>query len=84
MGHLSIAKMKMSKSLKNFTTIRQALESGVWTSRGLRIFFLKGGWHEGIELGDQLVQESTAWEEKLNVGFDPQTLNTFCTCTNGS
>ncbi|KAK4697568.1 cysteinyl-tRNA synthetase, partial [Lecanoromycetidae sp. Uapishka_2] len=69
MGHLSIAKMKMSKSLKNFTTIRQALEGGTWTSRGLRIFFLKGGWHEGIELGDQLVQESSAWEEKLNNFF---------------
>lgn len=33
MGHLSIAGSKMSKSLKNFTTIRKALSREEWTAR---------------------------------------------------
>ena len=41
----------MSKSLKNFTTIRTALENQ-WTARGLRIVFLLGGWKERIEVTD--------------------------------
>ena len=37
-GHLHIVGLKMSKLLKNFVTIRQALEHG--TARQLRIMFL--------------------------------------------
>jgi len=66
-GHLSIAGSKMSKSLKNFTTIRDALGRGDWTPRGLRIVFLLGGWKEGIEITDDLVKAGASWEEKLNV-----------------
>ena len=69
MGHLSIAGAKMSKSLKNFTTIRDALSSGAWTSRGLRIVLLLGSWKEGIEITDELVKASTSWEEKVNNFF---------------
>ena len=69
MGHLSIAGAKMSKSLKNFTTIRDALSSGAWTSRGLRIVLLLGSWKEGIEITEELVKASTAWEEKINNFF---------------
>ena len=67
MGHLSIQGSKMSKSLKNFTTVREALKRGDWTPRGLRIAFLMGGWKEGIEITDDLVKAGSAWEDKVNV-----------------
>ncbi|KAL9098951.1 MAG: hypothetical protein Q9163_005480 [Psora crenata] len=69
MGHLSIAGAKMSKSLKNFTTIRDALSSGTWTSRGLRIVLLLGGWREGIEITGDLVKAGLAWEDKVDNFF---------------
>ena len=69
MGHLSIAGAKMSKSLKNFTTIRKALSQGAWTSRGLRIVLLLGGWREGIEITDDLVKAGSGWEDKVNNFF---------------
>jgi cysteinyl-tRNA synthetase len=69
MGHLSIAGSKMSKSLKNFTTIRTALERGDWTPRSLRIVFLQGGWRDGIEITDDLVQSGTGWEDRVNNFF---------------
>ena len=67
MGHLSIQGSKMSKSLKNFTTIRDALDRGDWTPRGLRIVFLLGGWKEGIEITEDLVKAGSSWEDKLDV-----------------
>ena len=67
MGHLSIQGSKMSKSLKNFTTIRDALERGDWTPRALRIVFLLGGWKEGIEITDDLVKAGSVWEDKVTV-----------------
>lgn len=74
MGHLSIQGSKMSKSLKNFTTIREALGRGDWTPRGLRIVFLLGGWREGIEITDDLVKEGSSWEDKVNVSAEPPEL----------
>ncbi|KAL1970895.1 hypothetical protein VTN77DRAFT_2729 [Rasamsonia byssochlamydoides] len=77
MGHLSIQGSKMSKSLKNFTTIREALERKDWTPRSLRIVFLLGGWREGIEITEELVNAGNAWEDKVNNFFikmkDPST-----------
>lgn len=67
MGHLSIQGSKMSKSLKNFTTIREALGRGDWTPRSLRIVFLLGGWKEGVEITDDIVKAGNAWEDKVNV-----------------
>ncbi|KAK2748962.1 hypothetical protein FQN57_007245 [Myotisia sp. PD_48] len=69
MGHLSIQGSKMSKSLKNFTAIREALERGDWTPRGLRIVFLLGGWKDGIEITDDIVRAGNSWEEKVNNFF---------------
>ncbi|KAI9830353.1 MAG: hypothetical protein M1819_005734 [Sarea resinae] len=69
MGHLSIAGSKMSKSLKNFTTIREALGRGDWTPRGLRIVFLLGGWKDGVEITDDLVVAGSSWEDKVNNFF---------------
>jgi cysteinyl-tRNA synthetase len=69
MGHLSIQGSKMSKSLKNFTTIREALNRGTWTSRSLRIVFLLGGWREGIEITEDMIKASNVWEERLTNFF---------------
>lgn len=69
MGHLSISGSKMSKSLKNFTTIRQALSEGAWTPRGLRIVFLLGNWKEGLEITPEVVKAGLAWEEKVSNFF---------------
>jgi cysteinyl-tRNA synthetase len=64
-GHLGIQGLKMSKSLKNFTTIRAMLESD-WTPRSLRIAFLLGSWQDKIELGDDLNAAAAGWESRLN------------------
>ena len=70
MGHLSIAGSKMSKSLKNFTTIRDALHVRKdWTSRSLRIVFLLGNWRDGIEITDDVVKESAGWEDRVDNFF---------------
>lgn len=69
MGHLSIQGSKMSKSLKNFTTIREALDRKDWTPRSLRIVFLLGGWKDGVEITDELVNTGNAWEDKVNNFF---------------
>jgi len=69
MGHLSIQGSKMSKSLKNFTTIREALKKGDWTPRGLRVVFLLGSWRDGLEITGEVVKASKAWEEKVDNFF---------------
>ncbi|EGP85470.1 unnamed protein product [Zymoseptoria tritici ST99CH_3D1] len=69
MGHLSIQGSKMSKSLKNFTTIKEALSKGEWTPRSLRIVFLLGPWKEGLEITPDLVKASVSWEERVNNFF---------------
>lgn len=69
MGHLSISGSKMSKSLKNFTTIRDALARGEWTQRSLRIVFLLGGWKDGVEITESLVLQGNAWEDKVTNFF---------------
>ncbi|KAI9374478.1 tRNA synthetases class I (C) catalytic domain-containing protein [Aspergillus egyptiacus] len=88
MGHLSIQGSKMSKSLKNFTTIREALERKEWTARSLRIVFLLGGWKEGVEITDELVSTGNSWEDKLNNFFitvrDPGTLQGNATGTDST
>ncbi|KAK6365266.1 cysteinyl-tRNA synthetase [Exophiala oligosperma] len=70
MGHLSIQGSKMSKSLKNFTTIREALHvQKEWTSRSLRIIFLLGNWKDGIEITDDMVVEGRNWEDRVDNFF---------------
>lgn len=69
MGHLHIHGSKMSKSLKNFVSIRDALQRGDWTSRRLRIVFLLGGWKEGIEVREGVVAEARTWETTLSKFF---------------
>lgn len=85
MGHLSIQGSKMSKSLKNFTTIREALDRKDWSPRSLRIVFLLGGWKDGVEITDDLVNTGNSWEEKVNNFFlkvkDPAALQSSGTDT---
>lgn len=69
MGHLSISGSKMSKSLKNFTTIREALARGNWTARSLRIIFLMGGWHDGIEITPMMRKAGSGWESSISNFF---------------
>ena len=69
MGHLSISGSKMSKSLKNFTTIREALARGDWNARSLRIIFLLGGWHDGIEITDDMRKGGASWESYVTNFF---------------
>ena len=69
MGHLSISGSKMSKSLKNFVTIRQALETGEWTPRRLRAVFMMGGWAGGIEITPEMRKAVESWEGTIDKFF---------------
>ncbi|EPS39792.1 hypothetical protein H072_6211 [Dactylellina haptotyla CBS 200.50] len=70
MGHLAIAGAKMSKSLKNFISIREALgRGGGWTSRRLRVVFLMGGWKDGIEIREGNITEAKNFEATVNKFF---------------
>lgn len=70
MGHLEISGAKMSKSLKNFVSIREALDrGGGWTSRRLRIVFLLGGWKDRIEIREGVINEAQSFENTLNKFF---------------
>jgi cysteinyl-tRNA synthetase len=59
----------MSKSLKNYTTIRAALCESEWSARSLRICFLLMPWKDGIEVTDELMKAVVGWEGKLNNFF---------------
>lgn len=55
----------MSKSLKNFVTIKQALES--YSSRQLRLAFLLHSWSATLDYSDSTMSESLHYERMLNV-----------------
>eukprot|EP00760_Papus_ankaliazontas_P000051 PhM_4_TR10015/c0_g1_i1/m.34863/K01883/CARS, cysS; cysteinyl-tRNA synthetase len=61
-GHLHIKGLKMAKSLKNFITIRQALEEH--TAAELRMMFLLQTWWKPMNFSDQTVGDA---REKLRV-----------------
>ncbi|KAL8997808.1 MAG: hypothetical protein Q9169_002978 [Polycauliona sp. 2 TL-2023] len=68
MGHLDVQGAKMSKSLKNFVTIRHELSrEGGSSPRSMRILFMLGGWKERFEVTEGLKKEASAWEDKVNV-----------------
>ncbi|KAJ0334279.1 hypothetical protein COL5a_000327 [Colletotrichum fioriniae] len=68
MGHLSISGSKMSKSLKNFQTIQDALAT-TYTSRGMRIVFLMGKWNDGVEISPDMRAQAASWEATINNYF---------------
>jgi cysteinyl-tRNA synthetase len=59
----------MSKSLKNYTTIRSVLSQKEWSARSLRICFLLMPWQDGIEVTNELMKAVVGWEGKLNNFF---------------
>ncbi|KAI5865594.1 tRNA synthetases class I (C) catalytic domain-containing protein [Durotheca rogersii] len=68
MGHLSISGSKMSKSLKNFQTIKDALAS-TYTARSMRIVFLLGKWNDGVEISPDMRTQADTWESTINNFF---------------
>ncbi|KAI2641569.1 tRNA synthetases class I (C) catalytic domain-containing protein [Hypomontagnella submonticulosa] len=68
MGHLSISGSKMSKSLKNFQTIKDALAS-TYTARSMRIVFLLGRWNDGVEISPDMRTQADGWESAVNNFF---------------
>ncbi|KAK6858079.1 cysteinyl-tRNA synthetase [Apiospora arundinis] len=68
MGHLSISGSKMSKSLKNFQTIKDALASS-YTARSMRIVFLLGRWNDGVEISPDMRTQADNWESAVNNFF---------------
>mmetsp|Transcript_66203 Transcript_66203/g.147153 ORF Transcript_66203/g.147153 Transcript_66203/m.147153 type:complete len:864 (+) Transcript_66203:59-2650(+) len=62
-GHLHIEGLKMSKSLKNFITIRQAL--GVHSARQLRLMFLMQAWDKGMNYSDQAIDMAKVEEKRV-------------------
>ncbi|XP_063688548.1 cysteine--tRNA ligase, cytoplasmic-like isoform X1 [Bolinopsis microptera] len=66
-GHLSIEGCKMSKSLKNFITIKDALKKN--TGRQLRIHFLSHSWHGGLDYSESAMSEAVTTEKYFNDFF---------------
>ncbi|OXV08860.1 hypothetical protein Egran_03372 [Elaphomyces granulatus] len=68
MGHLSIAGSKMSKSLKNFQTIQDALAT-TYTARNMRIVFLMSHWNDEVEISPDMRKQAESWEITLDNFF---------------
>jgi cysteinyl-tRNA synthetase len=66
-GFLNINGEKMSKSLGNFTTLRQALE--VWSPMALRLFFLQTHYRSPIDLTDMALEAATQGWTTLQKGI---------------
>ena len=66
-GHLHIEGLKMSKSLKNFITIREALEMN--SPRLLRILFLLQGWDQPMNYSPQTVDDARSKETTFKAFF---------------
>jgi cysteinyl-tRNA synthetase len=64
-GHLHIKGLKMSKSLKNFITIKQALKEH--SARQLRIMFLLQQWDRPMNYSDQTVSDARTKEALFKV-----------------
>lgn len=68
-GHLHIKGLKMSKSLKNFITIRQALDELGVTARTMRLLFLANPWNKPMNFSDQSLDEAKEKERVLRAFF---------------
>ncbi|KAL7562197.1 hypothetical protein ACA910_013454 [Epithemia clementina (nom. ined.)] len=62
-GHLHIRGLKMSKSLKNFITIQQALE--INTARQIRLLFLRHRYNAPMDYGDDTMAPTLDLERKF-------------------
>lgn len=66
-GHLHIKGLKMSKSLKNFITIRQGLE--VNTARQIRFCFLLHKYNAPMDYSDSTLAQAVSIERSFNEFF---------------
>ncbi|KAH3890802.1 cysteine--tRNA ligase, cytoplasmic-like isoform X4 [Dreissena polymorpha] len=66
-GHLTIDGCKMSKSLKNFITIRDAL--GQHTARQLRLLFLLHSWKDTLDYGADTMTGAIKYEKLITEFF---------------
>ncbi|EDW01873.1 cysteine--tRNA ligase, cytoplasmic [Drosophila grimshawi] len=66
-GHLTIAGCKMSKSLKNFITIQEALTKHSATQ--LRLAFLLHSWKDTLDYSENTMEMATQFEKFLNEFF---------------
>lgn len=66
-GHLHIQGLKMSKSLKNFITIKEALK--VFTARQLRWLFLLHAWDGPMDYGDNSMEQAVNIDKFFNEFF---------------
>ncbi|KAI8924349.1 tRNA synthetases class I (C) catalytic domain-containing protein [Entophlyctis helioformis] len=63
-GHLHIEGQKMSKSLKNFISIKEALET--YTPAQIRIMYLQHQWNAPLDYGPGSMSEARAVETSIN------------------
>ncbi|XP_028298745.1 cysteine--tRNA ligase, cytoplasmic isoform X2 [Gouania willdenowi] len=66
-GHLTIAGCKMSKSLKNFITIKDALAKN--SGRQLRLAFLMHSWKDTLDYSPNTMESAVQYEKFLNEFF---------------
>jgi cysteinyl-tRNA synthetase len=66
-GHVHIEGLKMSKSLKNFITIKDALSR--YTARQLRIMFLQHQWHAPVYYKESSMTTAVAVESTFSNFF---------------
>ena len=66
-GHLHIQGCKMSKSLKNFVTIKDSLKK--YTSNQIRILFLLHTWKDVLDYSDQGMDAALAFEKTTKEFF---------------
>lgn len=66
-GHLNIEGQKMSKSLKNFITIKEALAHHTW--RQIRIMFLQHSWNSLLDYKEGSLRNAVNFENSLNSFF---------------
>lgn len=64
-GHLTISGCKMSKSLKNFITIKDALNKH--TACQLRLMFLLHSWKDTLDYSDDTMKAAISFEKTLDV-----------------
>lgn len=64
-GHLTIAGCKMSKSLKNFVTIQDALSK--YSARQLRFAFLLHAWRDTLDYSQNTMECAVQYEKMFNV-----------------
>lgn len=64
-GHLTIAGCKMAKSLKNFVTIADALNT--YTPRQMRLLFLASPWNGPLDYSSNTMTNAMSFEDQLKV-----------------